>query len=116
MLSLFRALIDRLKALFATTAAQEFEAEFLAHHAERKAELLRRAARYEEEGFLSLAAELRQQTEALNICQPLAAVLPAVEHLQAGRPADPSLLIGPARDATTQDHLPIAGAGKKTSR
>jgi hypothetical protein len=33
MFSIFHVLIDRLKVLFATAAAQELEAEFLSRHA-----------------------------------------------------------------------------------
>jgi len=117
MFNLFRALIDRLKALFATAAAQEFEAEFLAHHAEPKAELLRQAARYEEEGLTALAAELRQQAEALSIRQPLATILPAVAHFQADHRADPSLLTGPTQatsaETSAQEQLPALSTRKK---
>lgn len=89
MFQLFRALAERVKALFLTHAALDFEAEFLARDAERKAELLRQAARYEEEGLSSVARQLRQQVEMVDLQRPLATVLPAVEHLQAGMPALP---------------------------
>jgi len=91
LFNIFRSLIERLKALFATTAAQEFEAEFLARHAERKAELLRLAAGYDAEGLTTLAQELRQQVESLNVQQPLAVILPVVVHFQSDQ-ANESLL------------------------
>jgi hypothetical protein len=81
MWSIFRALLDRLKALFATRAVLELEAECLARDAERQAELLRLAARYDAEGLHDLARSLHQQAETLNMQQPLASVLPAVAHL-----------------------------------
>jgi hypothetical protein len=72
MLNLFRAIIARVKALLATSAALELEAEALARHAERQADLLRLAGRYEEEGLHAVARALRQQAEALDLRQPLA--------------------------------------------
>jgi len=83
MFSLFHALADRLKALFVTHAALDFEAQFLASQAERKAELLRRAAEYEREGLEGVAHDLRAQAESLSVLKPLANVLPAISHLQA---------------------------------
>ena len=61
MCSLFRALTDRVKAVFVTHAALEFEAEFLARDAERKAELLRLADTYEKEGLHAVAESLQDQ-------------------------------------------------------
>ena len=55
MFSLFKALFARLKALFVTDAALDVEAEFLARDAERKANLLRQADRYEQEGLHGIA-------------------------------------------------------------
>lgn len=82
MLTLFRALVERVKALFITTAALDLEADFVALHAERKADLLRQAARYEEEGLHGIADHLRRQAEEIDVQRPLAGVLPAVAHLQ----------------------------------
>ena len=72
MFHLFRAVIDRIKVLLATAAALELEADALARHAERKAELLRLAQQYESERLSPVAQELRQHAEALNLQQPLA--------------------------------------------
>jgi hypothetical protein len=66
MLWLFRALTDRLKAMFVADVATDFEAQLLARDAERQAELLRQAQKYE-----------------LGTARPLASVLPAIEHWQA---------------------------------
>jgi hypothetical protein len=82
MLSIFRALTDRLKALFATSAALELESEFIARDAERHAELLRQADRYAE-GLHEVAGQLRQQVVLLSAQKPTATVLPAITHLQA---------------------------------
>src|SRR5262245_65177747 len=71
MLSLFRAVVDRLKALLAAAAASELESEALARHAERKAELLRVAARYEAEGLGVVAGELRRQAGDIDWGSPL---------------------------------------------
>ncbi len=83
MLAIFRALTDRLKALFISTVALDCEAEFVGQQAERKAELLRRATHYENEGLLPVAQELRAQANGLSLQRPLASVLPAIGHLQA---------------------------------
>ncbi len=82
MLTLFRALVERVKTLFAASAALDLEAEFVARHAERKAELLRQANRYAEEGLRGIADHLRRQAEELDLQRPLAGVLPAIEHLR----------------------------------
>ena len=82
MIALFRAVIERVKALFITTAALDLEADFVAHHAERRAELLRQADHYEEEGLLGIANHLRRQVAELDLQRPLAGVLPSIAHLQ----------------------------------
>jgi hypothetical protein len=88
MLSAFlRALTERLKALFATGAALELEAESLARDAERQAELLRQAQRYDTEGLHGIADHLRRQAQALSAQRSLAGVLPAVALVQAEVPA-----------------------------
>ena len=99
MMALFRAVIERVKALFLTTAALDLEAVFMARHAERQAELLRQANRYEEEGLLGIADHLRRQAAELDLQRPLAGVLPAIDHLQGApheeAPAPPQLnLVG----------------------
>ncbi len=81
MFTFFKALVGRLKALLLADAALDLEAQALARLAERKANLLRQAAAFEAEGLGTVAAELRQQAEALNLTRPLASVLPALEHL-----------------------------------
>src|SRR5262245_7851923 len=81
MLSIFRPLIERLKALFAATAAQELEAEMLGRDAERRAELLRQARCYEQEGLHAVARKLRGQAEELGVERPLASALPAARFL-----------------------------------
>jgi hypothetical protein len=95
MFSLFRAITDRIKALFATSAALELESDLLLHHAERKADLLRRADQYDQEGLHGIATQLRQQADLLSMQRPLASVLPALTHLQTEPtppPASPELL------------------------
>ena len=82
MFSIFRPILDRLKVIFATSAAQELESEFMARDAERRAELLRQATRYEQEGLHGIALQLRQRVDELDGKQPLAGVLSAISHLQ----------------------------------
>jgi hypothetical protein len=109
MLSIFRAVVERIKALFATAAAQELEAEFLARHAERQAGLLRLADRYDAEGLHGVAADLRRQAAEVSLDRPLAGVLPALSHLDCE--THPPLLPDQAADAhsrPTSEHA-IAG-------
>lgn len=81
MFQLLHALAGRVRALFFTDAALEMEAEFLSRQAERRADLLRAADRYEQEGLHGIAQQLRQQVEDVGSQRPLATVLPAVDHL-----------------------------------
>ncbi|HEY7425790.1 MAG TPA: hypothetical protein VH682_16290 [Gemmataceae bacterium] len=90
MFHLFRAVIDRFKLLLATSSALELEAEALARHAERKAELLRLAQQYESEKLPAVAQELRQHAEALDLKQPLVGVVTSLASWQ-GADAPPAL-------------------------
>src|ERR1700733_5864769 len=76
MSELFRAITERLKAIFAANAALELEAELLVAHIERKTALLRLAAQCAQEGFEDLAEELRNYIEGMNPRQPATAILP----------------------------------------
>jgi hypothetical protein len=78
MFNLFRTLADRLKALFVADVGLDFEAPFAARDAQRKAELLRQAASYQDEGLGEVANELRRRAEALSDQRPLDSVLPAL--------------------------------------
>jgi hypothetical protein len=101
VVALFRAVVDRLKLLLATAAAQEVEADFLTREAERKAELLRQAGRYAAEGLADVAQQLSRRVEGLDIERPLAVVLPALAHWHQGHisvpmPAPPEAVPLPA--------------------
>lgn len=109
MMTLFRFVIDRLKALLATAAASELEAEFIARDAERKAELFRRAAEYEAEGLTLVAAGLRHQAELLSSERPCAAVLPALSHWSDDGIPAPS----PSRIPAHALPAPVNGSRKK---
>jgi len=118
MFAFFRALMERLKALFVSDAAQELETEFAVRAAGRKAALLRLAVRYEAEGLATVAADLRRHAEGLDAARPLAGVLPAVAHLAAEDVATASLrdpIGGTAESVTSRLPEPtiaaIAGAG-----
>src|SRR3954470_4021671 len=75
---LFRAVSDRIKAVLTAHAALELEAELIARHVERKAELLRKADQLESEGLGDLAAELRQHARRTDLNRPAEAALPAL--------------------------------------
>ena len=83
MFQLFHALAARLKALFVANVALDFESELAARHADRKAGLLRQAADFEKENLPEVAAELRQRAAELDLRQPLASILPSIQHWQA---------------------------------
>jgi hypothetical protein len=96
MFHLFRAVLDRIKVLLATSAALELEADALARHAQRKAELLQLAQQYEAEKLPAVSLELRQYAEALDLQQPLAGITTALASWQGAdthpalpAPADP---------------------------
>lgn len=80
MFALFRNAIDRVKALFIAEAALDFEAQLIARNADRKAELLRQASEYEREGLSGVAEEMRQLADRICLREPLACVLPSVDH------------------------------------
>jgi hypothetical protein len=116
MLQLFHALAQRVKALFITNAALDFEAQFVSRDAERKAELLRQAAQYEKEGLHIIAQELRERAEQISLEQPLATVLPSIEHLHANVLTFPNDAKGPpseTKPAGTPLHVPSARKTKK---
>jgi hypothetical protein len=83
---LFRAVSDRLKAVLTAHAALELEAELIARHVERKAELLRKADQLEGEGMAELAAELRGHAGRTDLNRPAEAVLPALNAPKADNP------------------------------
>jgi len=115
LLTLFRVVTDRVKAMFVTNAAMEFEAEFVARDAERRAELLRQADRYDAEGLTSVASRLRQQSESLNTNQPLANILPSAMHLIDTEVCGfngPTLFSLPARD----DNAPMKALPAATTK
>lgn len=80
MIALFRCAIDRMKALFVAEAALDFEAEVVARNARRKAELLRQASEYERDGLPQVAEEMRSLADRICLREPLACVLPSVDH------------------------------------
>ena len=81
MVRLFRALFARIKALFAADAALELQAEIAVRGAERKAQLYRLAAQYDEEGFASVAHDLHRQAESLHLQQSVGDVIPPIDEL-----------------------------------
>lgn len=114
MFHLFRVLADRVKALFIANAALDFEGQFASRAAERKAELLREAQTYEQEGLPIVAQELRQRAEAIDIQKPLACVLPSLEHWQAhDQPARPLLTRKPRDQHHGDKRLLLSNTPKK---
>jgi hypothetical protein len=121
MFKLFRAIIERIKLMFATAAAQELEADFVAANAERKAALLRESNRYESEGLPTVAAELRQRAEALDPSRPLTSVLPLVEFpgKEERATTQPPGILGHNKatvDNGASSHLPEPSSGSMTKR
>ncbi len=106
MLALLKFLLERLKALVLTDAALDLEAHALVRMAERKATLLRQAATFEAEGLGMIAAELRQQAQALDRTRPLASVLPALDHLEKEDPTRVPLPNGAGQGCSPPGSLP----------
>jgi hypothetical protein len=79
MIRLFQSVINRVKAMFTLDAMLDLEQQFVTRQAERKAELLRTADRYQQEGLTAIAADLRRQAETLSEQRPLQTVLPFLE-------------------------------------
>lgn len=102
MFSIVRALMDRFKALFLSQSILELQADLIVTCADRKADLLRRAERFEQEGMADIAAYLRQQVESLSTENPLASVLAVVSHLQSA-PMSTALPAGHVPPAVSND-------------
>jgi hypothetical protein len=111
MLKLLQAIIARIKALLAMAASWALEADVLLCHAEIKAELLRQAQRYEDEGLTSLANELRQRAEEIDLQRPLTS-MPVADNLT------PSDAIAPAAlpETTPEENAPRKPARKQRSQ
>lgn len=84
MLSWFRSLFDRHHARHVDSGL-DFEANLVARQAERKAALLRRASRLDDEGLSDVAQELRACTSAISFERPLSSLLLPVK-IHAGAP------------------------------
>jgi hypothetical protein len=74
MFRIIAALFGRFSTRHIADAGADFDADLIARHAERKATLLRRAARFDDEGLATVADDLRRQAEALSLQRPLATV------------------------------------------
>lgn len=116
MFALFRALSERVKALFVTTVAIDFEADMMTRDAERKAELFRLADRYEADGLADVAENLRRRAETLSLQRPLACVLPAAEHLIGKDGNQNPLMVQATHSARTLPILPLRLPAAKTSK
>lgn len=79
MITLFRSVIDRVKAMFTLDAMLDLEQRFAERQAERKADLIRTADRYDREGMPKVAVDLRRQADELSEQRPLQSVMPFLE-------------------------------------
>lgn len=116
MLSLFRSVGDRLRALFATDVALDFESMFVRRQADRKAEILRHAAELERQGMKSVAAELREQANTISIGRPLATILPATAELCGDERSDIAQLTTADETASVSVAVVPAPTPKKKAR
>lgn len=112
MFQIFHALAARLRALFVTTVALDFESEFASRDAERKAALLRQAAAYEKDGLPEVAAELRQRVADMDIRSPLARVLPSIEHWKANADVEQKPALTNQAGNRSQPNNRLPGNGK----
>jgi hypothetical protein len=121
MMSIFKAVGERLRALLLADAALDLEAALISRQADRVATLLVEADQHEKHGCPAVAAELRRQAEMLSLQRPLATIRPAIEHLQGHEP-DPIIDLDPAPSPSTTNtngngrrraaRLPGTGAGR----
>ena len=93
---LFTSITDRLKALFVTDVALDFESQLVSRQAKRKAALIHQADEYEQQGYETVAHDLRTQAEQIGVERPLATVLPAIGELNGNGPHGEPRLLEPA--------------------
>lgn len=110
---IFSVITDRIRALFVADVALELESQALAREADRRAQLLRQAQSYREEGLDTVADDLEQQADELTVKQPLAGVLPALEHWQGRHGELPAKGASPTRARLS---APKKKSRKKASR
>ena len=108
---IFRALGARLRALFLTELALDLETQFTSRQAERKAELLRKAQQYHEQGLNDLADELRGHAADLSASRSLNEALPSLSELAAGEDELPRL-----EESSPQDRETVPQRGGKAAR
>jgi hypothetical protein len=85
--------------LLSSVAGVTKECDVLVQIAERRAELLRYAQRYDAEGLHGIADQLRRRAQSLDLQRPLVIVLPAVEHQRTNEEnAFPRLVFLPPED------------------
>jgi hypothetical protein len=110
--NLFQSVLQRLQGLLYALVVSELETELQARHAERQAELLRRASAFEQEGLADLARSLRQQAGQLLLTQPGATTLPAVAYL-----TQDLLTVNPGQVKPEKELSPVpALKGRKSSK
>jgi hypothetical protein len=100
MASLFDVLVSRLRAVLLSHAAWDLEAEFLTRTAQRRADLFRQAALYEQEGLTEVAQELRRQASAVGVQSPLSTTTPTPPTTATPCPSRPPLWAGRVRPRT----------------
>jgi hypothetical protein len=115
MLKLLQAFIARIKALLALAASWALEADVLLCHAEIKAELLRQARRYEDEGLEGLANELRQHAEELGL-QPPRIGLPIADPFATSAAQTPPADTETPGETITPAALPDPSTPRKPAR
>ena len=98
MIRLITSVIDRVKAMFTLDAMLDLEQQFVTRQAERKADLIRAADRYQQEGLTGIAADLRRQAEGLSEQRPLQTVLPFLSSESETRSALPSRILADGRE------------------
>jgi hypothetical protein len=111
MSELFCAISERLKVIFTAHAALELEAELILSHIERRANLLRSAAKLEEEGFTDLANDLRRHAGEMDTNRPadkVLTVLPALSNCNGHEAEGHTPTTPPAGTAATTSPVETA--------
>lgn len=107
---------DRIIASVGSMIGSTFSAFRAAHHTEQKSFLEDLARRYESEGKLDLAEQIRTQSQNLNTDDPGTEALPVFRNVLADQNELPLLCDNPCPEEATADSKTAATASTKRKR
>lgn len=116
MIRLFQSIIDRVKAMFTLDAVLDLEQQFIQRQAERKAQILRQADHYRNQGMIGIANDLRRQAEELSERQPLQIVAPFLGRDFSPKPRQRTKALADDRPKASDTKLLAASPGRKKGK